>query len=91
MKYGQQTGREERIRRTAEWLNATPLQLHGDPLVMDPGRHYDRARELCATIRQLLQFGQVEKVVVQDANPLVLQHVRAILTSEELAYVSLQQ
>lgn len=90
MRPGQHLGRDERIRQTAEWLNATPLQLHGDPLVCDPQQRFDQAMQLCHTIRGLFQHAHVDQIVVQETNPLVLTHLKSLLTGDELSRVTFQ-
>jgi hypothetical protein len=84
---GQKDNREERMRETADWLNATPVSCENKPLLADPNWvDPDLVYEEAEAIRTALAAG-AHSVECLISRPDVVKAIREQLSCAELRLV----
>jgi hypothetical protein len=84
---GQAVGRPERLRRTADWLNAIPVDGNGQSLLDPPDRSSPlKIANTVGVIRSAIASG-ADHVDCTLGDPESLEAIKDQLSSEELACV----
>ena len=87
--HGQHENRTERIRETADWLNAAPQTPAGDPLVLDPDLDMDEVMGLLEIVQQGLTTCRTVRVNI--ANEQNRDYLRRLLSPWELSRVVFEE
>lgn len=91
--YGQHNNREERVRQTRDWLNATPLDDLGRPLPNPDKDSEEPDMELVNLLLEQIRLSLASGVRVhlsEDHQP-TLRTVLRLLSPEERALVSIDE
>ena len=81
---GQHDGRTERVRQTADWLNAQPLNDDGTTKTLDPEPDMHVVHAHVGMIRASLDAG-VSRVMINESNGFTRDAIKQMLSSNELS------